>query len=316
MVDKGKKIHIPGRAKSFANTSLKSYKKHQGDFFDSKKELKLGYYMYLLDNLPETIEFMLKYGYIKKPEIMEVKKDIYEKLKDEKFVKFLIKQLEDDEEVGNIKLLPVIYREILETERSEAAKANVNNEEHQDVDVAMIKKLVEKILKKKIKKLTKAGVPENLAFDILTIVPCTDIFEYSRGYRIRMFFDTLYEYSKGMSVQFDTITDIIFDHSMYVPVIVFALLERKDKFSKLTDSQKTLYLDISNWCFSTMNNMKKDEIKEIINYFVQARQNSEKKGEDSNRRYALSQLSAEDYDKIAKVVQTMIVENPAIKKYL
>ena len=60
-----RKISIPNDAKDFAKITFKKYKKHNEDYYDSKKELKQSYFSYLFELLPETINFIVKYGYIK-----------------------------------------------------------------------------------------------------------------------------------------------------------------------------------------------------------------------------------------------------------
>ena len=49
---KGQQVKINDDAKTFASTTFKKYKKHNDDYFDSKKELKNSYSMYLIDLLP------------------------------------------------------------------------------------------------------------------------------------------------------------------------------------------------------------------------------------------------------------------------
>ena len=55
-------VRINQDAKDFAKITFKKYKKEQGDYYDSKKELKSSYAMYLIDLLPGTIDFVAKYG--------------------------------------------------------------------------------------------------------------------------------------------------------------------------------------------------------------------------------------------------------------
>ena len=83
-----RRIKIPGDAREFAVATFKKFKKHN-DCFDSKKELKQSYNMYLIDLLPRTIEFLIRSGHIKSDEIQETKQAIYAKLVDEDFVKAL-----------------------------------------------------------------------------------------------------------------------------------------------------------------------------------------------------------------------------------
>ena len=165
--------------------------------------------------------------------------------------------------------------------------------------------------------MTKLGIDASLAFDVLSIIPCEKALESSQFYRIHSFYEAIYEHSKTSTVPFEQIMDVLIDNEYYPVFITFALLERKEKFLKLTDEQKTLYLDISTWCFKTMEkDLKKDEIESIVKTYINSRKRDDARGKDGNRRYALSSLSTEDYPRITKVINVMTVEDEAIKKYL
>ena len=315
--NKKKKIHINPDVKDFANLTLKKYKKKNEEYYESKKELKSSYNMFLIDLLPAAIEFVVKYGYIDDQEVQDTKIQIYAKLNDPDFIKVIKKEIKKGNKIENIKLLPIIIKEIL----IEANKANAdilkNDPNAKTYDMSDLMELSNMILKKKIKKLTKIGVSEAIAFDILSIIPTDDALKASQFYRIRSFYETLYEHAKGAAIPFADVVDCIFTDIYKTPLIVFALLERKEKFSKLTDAQKALYLDISSWCFNTMEkDLDKNECEQVIKLYVNGRRRDESQGKDGNRRYQLSSLSSEDYPKINKVITKMTTENESIKKYL
>ena len=141
--------------------------------------------------------------------------------------------------------------------------------------------------------------------------------ESSQSYRIRVLYETLYEHAKTEQIDFEKLIDAVIDEDYQLMCITFALLERKEKFSRLTDSQKTLYLAITNWCFNTMEKkLKKAEVAEVLNIYVRNRTRDDKNGKDSNRRYSLSSLSEEEYPRIAGIVKSMIADNDSVKKYL
>ena len=314
--NKGGKFHIKESVETFAKMDKKKYKKKHKDFFESKKEREKAYYADLLDVLPEAIEFCIKYGHINRPEVQDTKFGIYRNIQDPGFVKLLKKEVKNDNDIENIKLLPIIIKEIL----LEAAKANAKilaeNPNEKPYDMTDLQELSVMVMKKRMKKLIKKGVSEALAFDILSIIPCKDALKTSQFYRIHAFYDTLYEHAKGAAIPFGEIVPVVFDEEYCSALIVFALLERKEKFSKLTDAQKSLYLDITSWCLSVMDKMSKTEIEGIIKTYISGRKKDEAQGKDSNRRYALSSLNEDDYPKIHKVVTAMIAADANIKKYL
>lgn len=307
----GNKNKIPNDVKEFANASYKKWKK-DNDWYDSKKEKVKAYFGYLTDRLPDTLEWVIKFGHTNK----EMKDLIYAKIVDEAYIKYLYKLLKNDEKIKNIKYLPIIIREIIQKadqENNERLAADPNAKLYNMTDLAELSVL---ILKKKLKKMKKVGIDTKLAFDILSVIPTDDVLSSSQIYRIHSFYECLYEHCKHTDVPYAEIMNAIVDETYFPTFIAFSLLERKDKFSKLDDNQKKLYLNISNWCFDTMEKLRKEDIEAIINTFIAARKKDEANNKDSARRYALSSLSETDYPKIFKVVNKMISDNDSIKKYL
>lgn len=313
--DNNRKVRINDDAKEFAKLTLKKYKKKNDGYFDSKKELKESYMLHLVDILPGTIEFVVKYGYIDDETVQETKEAIYAKLVDEKFVKVLKKEIKNDNKIDNIKLLPIIIKDILLAAEKQNATMLAQDPNAKVYDMSDLIELSQMILKKKLKKMEKAGVDSNIAFDVLSIIPTTDVLSSSQNYRIHMFYEALYEHSKSKVIPFEEIIDIIVGEEYYPIFIAFALLERKEKFGKLTDNQKSFYLAVSTWCFNTMEQLSKDEIEAILKTYVSSRKKDESQGRDSNRRYALGSLSETDYPRIIKTINRMISENDSIRKY-
>lgn len=311
-------VRIHEDALDFAKITFKKYKKKYADDYDSKKEVKAGYYMSLVDLLPMTIEFVVKYGYIKQEEVQETKDEIFSKLSEEGFVKFLKKLIKDGEKIENIKMLPIVIKEIvMAADKYNTEKLAENPNSTEIVDVSDLVELSQLIMKKKLKKFEKEGVDTALAFDILSVIPKDDVLTSSQNYRIHMLMDTLYEHAKSKTVPFATIMDILVGEEFYPMFAVFALLERKEKFGTLTDAQKTLYLDISNWVFNAMeNSFSKDQLQEVVNTYIRSRRRDESQNKDGNRRYALSTLSETDYPRISSFIKKLIANDDTLKKYL
>ena len=313
--NKGVKIHEDAR--EFAELKFKKFKKKNEDYFDKKKEVVIGYHLYLIDLLPKTIEFCVKYGYIKNPEVQETKDAIYEKLVDEDFVKTLKKEVKGGNKIENIKWMPIIINEILQkTDRynKELLAKDPNAKIYKLNDLIELSQL---ILKKKLKKFDKNGVEAALAFDCLSVIPTDEVMEFSRNYRIHMLMDVLYEHAKTEKVPFEDIMDILLGEEYYSTIVLFALLERKEKFGSLNDMQKTLYMDISTWCFNMMEKeFSSAELNDMIKIYINARKRDEAQNKDGNRRYSLSTLSETDYPRIAKFIQGLIAKDDTVKKYL
>jgi hypothetical protein len=315
--EKDRNVKINEDVKKFANATLKHYKKKNGDYFDSKKELRSSYAMYLLDLFPYAIEFCVKYGHIKSDEVQEIKTLCYQKFTNPDFVKILEKELKNDNKIQNIKLYPIVIDEIIREAKKVNDAALAQNPNAEIYDVKPLIDISTTILKKKMKKLEKEGIDKSLAFDVLSVIPCGKALENGQLYRVHEVYNRLYERSKGIVVPFEKIMDIAVGTDYYPLFITFALLERKEKFSKYTDNQRKLYIEISQWCFNMMEKkLSKDEVESIIKTYVTSRKKDDGQGKDGNRRYSLMTLSADDYPKIQKIIQKMVADDDSIKKYL
>ena len=310
-------VRIHDDALKFAKITYKKYKKKYADDYDSKTEVKEAYYITLMDLLPKSIEFVVKYGYIKQDEVQETKDAIFNKLSDEGFVKFLKKIIKDGEKIENIKLLPIVIKEIVVAADKYNTEALAKNPNETIIDVSDLIELSQLIMKKKLKKFEKEAIDPALAFDVLSVIPKDEVLASSQNYRIRMMMDVMYEHAKSKVVPFANIMNIMIGEEYYPMFVVFALLERKEKFGELTDSQKTLYLAISNWVFDIMEKeLSKEQLQEVVNTYIRARRRDESQNKDGNRRYALSTLSETDYPRISAFIKKLIASDDTLKKYL
>lgn len=312
------KFVIPENVKEFSKVTYKKFKKHYGDEYDSKKERKKGYYYYLTDLLPETIVFEVKYGHINQDDVREAKTAIFDKIADPGYIKFLKKELKKGSDIENIKYLPIIIQEMLKVTE---AYNNKLLAEDPNADIYKLTDLVELsqlILTKKLKKFEKADINNKaLAFDCLSVIPCKSVLKSSQKYRIHVLTNVLYEHAKVEPVPYGKIVDIIAGEQYYPIFCLFSLLERKEKFNNLTEKQKELYVQITNWTFDTMEKKLTNEtLYETIKGFVRTCKNDDAKGRGGERRFKLSTLSEVDYPRITKVVNKMILHDDSLKKYL
>lgn len=304
----------------------KKFKKNFAYDCDTKKDLKKQHRLWLVDLLPDVITFLVKYGHINRPEVKNIKEACFGVLMEKKFIKTLKKELEKGNKIKNIDLIPIIFREIMLNAKKEDAQALAKDPNAALIDLSDVNELlVDVILKKKIKKLTKAGIPEAMAFDILCIIPCKEVLEFSQFYRVHCFYDYLYEQvNRGNLIKMNVLMEALSDAKVipeekYTLFILFALLERKEKFQKISDAQRVLYANITTWCFETLNDSKlvsKGALSELLSLYVKSRKNDDAQGKDSNRRYVLSTLSEQEYGRLASAIKKFISEDESVKKYL
>lgn len=314
--DNKREFKIPADATELAKLTFKKFKKHNDDgFYENKKELKRAYYSQIVDLLPDSIALVIKYGHMEP--VQETKEKIYEKIIDPGFIKYLKKEIKNGLEFSNLELIPSIIYGILGEARQSVEASEEGGSVEENFNVQDLKELSEIILKKKLKKMSKEGIDETVAFDVLSVIPNPTILRKSQYYHIRNLFMVLYEHAKTKDINFEKIIKIVLkDSDEYVKsVITFALLERKEKIGNFNDSQKKLFNDITEYCFKTMEKMKGEGIRTILCEYVNARKRDEHQNKDTNRRYFISSLPESDYPKIMKVVSRLVSENESMKKY-
>lgn len=314
---RGGEFKIPKIVSKFANKTWKKYWKENKDVFDSKKDGLKEFCLYLQDMMPDVVEFLIRYGHINNEEVKQVKNDCFAKIINEDFIKYLGKRIKKDEDYAKeLKMFPILVREIGMAAEQENQKALAQNPQAAVYDMSDLYEISKKLMKKQMKKMMEIGISEEMAFDLLSLIPSPKAMQYSPVYRIRNLFNSLYEWSKSKAVPFKDIMNIIVKEEQYTNFIVFALLEKREVLSNMSDAQKNLYTDITTWCVETMEGMNPHDITEIINAYIKARNRDESNGKDCARRYNLSVLTSEDYPHINAVITRMVAENGDIQKYL
>ena len=296
----------------------KKFAKKEHIDYDGKKERNELFYSYLLDYFPDTVEYLVRYGHIKNDKVQEIKDKADVHLASSMFIEKLTKSVKKNEDIENIKLFPILLREyIIATNKYNIEGKESGDNSFVEKSTDDLYKLIKVIMKKKLKKFKKAGIDDDLALDMVSIIPTCDILSFNQRFYLRMFFNYVYEHAKTKTVDFEKLAKLVFKEEYYPLVITFALLERKEKYATLNDSQKALYLKISDWAFNTMeNDMDVDEIERIIKAYINGRKRDDEAGKDGVRRYTLSSLSEQDYSNIVKVVNRIKANNPNVEKYL
>ena len=311
---KGKYEKLRAKAERLAEANFKKFKKKNGDVFESKKKMKKAYYETLCDYLPDSVDFIVKYGYNK--ENQEIKEGIYQKLLDEDFGKAIEKGSEDDKNfLEDLSLLPIVIRDMNIIAKKQAAEDSEAEGRIVEYPMDDLIEISQKILKKKIKKLTKAGVDEDVAFDILSIIPSDDCLENGFNYRIRLFMNTLYEHAKNKAIDFGKVVTYIFPENYAKQIVLFCLLERKSKFNNFNENKQKLFIQINEWVFSVMEEMDKEDIENIIKVYVDTRKRDASNNRDENRRYFLKSLPDTEFPRVRKVIDHMLEMDGDLEKF-
>ena len=309
-----REFKIPEDVKLFASLTEKKYMKKYADDYESKKERRKGYYAMLLSELPEVIKLLVNYSHVK--EVLEIKHDIYERLFDKKLIKKITKEVDDDiDNIENITLFPIIIYDVIKEASIQHAKEKEEDPDAKEFDLSDLVNLSNMILRKKMKKLEKAGVSKELAFDCLSVIPSSKVLEKGM-YRMRQLMQILYTHAKTEEIKIEPIMKYVVTGTYYPVIITYLLLERKSEFVNLDDKQKEFFNTVTDWAFNRMEEMEKTEIRQILTSYFEARKRDKKNNKDSNRRFFLGSLPENEFPNITKVLAKMKDSDSSIEEFL
>jgi len=309
-----KEFRIPDDVKLFASLTEKKYKKKYADDYSSKKEQKKAYYEMLIGELSEVIKLLVNYSHVK--EVLEIKNDIYERLFDKKLIKKITKSVDrGDDDIDNIELFPIIIYDVIKEASIQHAKEKEEDLDAAGFDLSDLINLSNMILRKKMKKLTKAGISKELAFDCLSVVPSSKVLE--RGmYRMRQLMQVIYTHAKTEEIDFGVIMKYVVTSNYYPILITYLLLERKSEFVNMDDKQKEFFNKVTDWVFNTLEEMEKVDIRQILISYFNARKKDKTNNKDSNRRFFLGSLPESDFPNITKVITKIKDSDSSIEEFL
>ena len=313
-------IDVPKDVLRMSKITLKKFKKkkvEEGEDF-SKKELKKAYMDELIDYLPETIDFLLRYGGIQTNEMKDLRNSIYGKIADHKFIKYLTKQIKDDEDVGDIRLLPAVIRDIIsEVKMQEEKDKQQNPNANISYDTSDILNLSQLILKKKIKKADKdLGIDPDVALDLLMVIPHKSMLKDRQiNYRLRLFMNVLYEHAKTADINYESCLKLVGLNEYAQSVVVFNLLERRSKFNNFNEKQQKLFIAINEWMLNQLEEMNRTDLESVLKLYTDLRKRDASQNRDEDRRYFLKSVPEDEFPNLKKVINHMIDSNGDIEKF-
>ena len=314
-----KQVMIPEEVKCFATWDRETYHKQVKGAY-SKNEEKKYFWDDKLICLGPTIDFLCKYGNMQNNEKVQNIKDLsFAQFcdRDQKLTKKIIKTIKDGEGdmIENLQYLPILLREIMA--QAIKYKEDLIKEGEEPVPVETLCELAELILKKKIKKFVKKGIPEDLAYDVLLVMPEKDALKYNRFSRVKQLFDVLYLHAgNNVAIDVEKLFKAAIDVNDYPMVISYALQERKEKTKGFNDNQMKFFVDVNEWIFDQLEDMDDPDIRRIIENYVNSRKRDAMNGNDTNRRYFLSSLPADDYPNVTRIINDIKNRNKDSEKYL
>lgn len=297
----------------------KEYKKELG-----KKECKRRYLDEVVELVPYASDYVFNNGYLESE--AEVGEHLAQMLSSEKTISAIIKEAKDDDYYKeSLTTLPYFIRAMLMDMR--ANNENVSEEDEgafTAIREALIK-LVNLICDKRLNKLEKKGVDRAIALDLSCILVRTgERLDRVKFYQISEAFRSLYEYAEkepdlvapGKPMDFIDLMATLVGKSNIPLIIQFALNERNDKKTNMTDKQKNYWDHITQSVFSALEQYDKDEIRAMLTNYIDTRKKDYQAGRDSARRFHIVDLPEAEFPKTVKEVRKLITLDESNKQYL
>ncbi len=188
---------------------------------------------------------------------------------------------------------------------------------HRDLDEEIVEQYstaVDRILKKRIKKLTKKlGLETDLIKELLVVVSEPEAISDPRfvGIYVNRILRKLYALAKDNELGLEDVKTVkklfkaIFGEDLLNDVAINVLLERRDIIRNFNENQKAMWNLMTNFALDVLESNKKKELKEFIEYYVMRRAKDASKQRDSARRIQFAQISEEDYPKLHAVAEKL-----------
>ena len=301
-------------AKLGTEKGQKEFKKEYKDY--SKKDRKVLLIDKYIELLPDVILTLTRFS--RMPEVLEVKDTIYDILCDKKLIKEIKYQIsEDRDHIKNIRMLPCVVYDMAQTYAKQKEEI-LKEKPEAKVSCEEIDRLIELgkyILKPKIKKLVKAGIDEEVAFDVACVLPDEKMLNYNDKYRIVLLLKAIYENAKKKEINVEKLFKVLVTKEYYPRLVLTSMLEKRENYANMDEKQQKAFTDITTWTFNTLEDYDKETIMTIIKKYVEIRKADKEKNRDSARRLFLSALPESDYPNINKVLKKMIELDSTVEEF-
>lgn len=297
----------------------KEFKKELG-----KKECKRRYLEEVVELVPYASNYVFNSGYIESE--AEVGEHLQKMLLSEKTINAIIKECKNDDYYkDSLNTLPYFIRAMLIDMKEHQEQVQEEDEEALIAVREALIKLINIIFEKKLNKLEKKGVDKAIALDLLSILVKTGPdHDRIKFYQISEAFRTLYDYADkepdliapGKPLDFIDLMSTIAGKDNIPMIIQFALNERNDKKTSMTDKQKAYWDHITQSIFSALEEYDKDEIDAILISYIDNRKRDYQNGKDSARRFHIVDLPESEFPKTIKRVRKLIADDESNKQYL
>ena len=210
------------------------------------------------------------------------------------------------------------------------SRDDISEEEKQignDLNKEALIEFCEKILKNQIKRYRKLGVPDNVSYQLASVVPTTRILKNNRGWYKKLI-QSLYMISENEHVDLDVMLSAINRIDKKKPIdkrdfyegfySEFILSKFSNKNHSYNESQKDLHEVLIEKTLEYLDSIKSRRTKEILKTYIKRRKTAESFKNDTKRviKFIDHANSNSSYTNLKAVVQELISDNSSNELYL
>ena len=197
-----------------------------------------------------------------------------------------------------------------------------------NLDKDSLVEFCETIIKKPKKRLQKAGLAPDVAFQIAVVIPTTKVLKTNSHSWYKRFIQSMYDIAANTEVDPDMVIQAVYkmDKKKYVSKKDYLIgffsefITRKstNAATKFTDTQRELHETLVNRTLVFLNGLKPGRLKNILKQYIKYRKTAEEYKNDTKRviKFTDHAHSNSPYTNIKTVVSELIEDNSANELYL
>lgn len=271
---------------------------------------------YIDEHQKDLIEFYVKFGHRAKN--ADTINELYTRMLNPKFAKALKKILKSEDSEGIEYGFVTIINGFIEKYHK--------HEELTEELMADYSVIIDKILKKRIKEVSKkVDIDKNIIKELLVIVPdvgCISNEKFTGIYSQRML-RKLYIISAEREIGITKTKEIkklfkaLFGENILDLIAINILLEKKEYMKNFNEQQLAVWNLFTDFALEYINGEGKKHIGELVEYYCNRRRADDGKERDAARRISLTNIDAEKYSDLSKVVSKFAKNGKeSLTKYL
>lgn len=195
------------------------------------------------------------------------------------------------------------------------------------IDAEGLIEFCEKILKREIKRYKKLGVPEDIAYQLATVIPTAKLLRNNRQWYKRLI-QSLYMIAEKSDVNIDIILPAVnkidkkkslnkrdFLEGFFSE---FIWMRSSNKSHSFNDNQKELHETLIERTLEYLNNIKDRKLKDILKKYIKRRKVAESHKNDTKRviKFIDHANSNSPYPRLKTVIQELLSDNSSNELYL